>query len=522
MAALAGVGGCQCQNQAGGDGADDPATSPQPAGEASLRAPALRAELDLGPDPIRNPLNVYDIGLAGAPDYETAGTIDGVAVTMRALDEHSQGAFTRIGERLYQARDQGWRWLVERVSLDTQARAAGSPLMPFLLATYGELGEPPEAALDQMEASLPASLADLSGPERRAAARTLWRLEAWQARRDELIRAGRAEIEVERVRRQISNPDYAKDDTVVARVAGQPITRAERRILSGYQAALARHEYWRIAQMQFEKFVDRFLLEREAERAGVAVDALIQRQIERMPVPSDADVDAFVAENPEYGGSAEGRERARDNLRRLRSVGARAALLEELRAAAAVNFVLEEPSFERLRIEVPAPRWHGSPEAEDVLLAFHAVGCPNCTRGSKLILAVLDSRPGRFRLLAGDYFEPGRLDAYRGALALHCVPPQSRDWLLRSLTEDAHGGAIEALVTQATSLSDSAIDPQRVRDCLASDRFLPLIVENLAMARRLGLERSVPGLFVNGVRIGDLGDPESVLQQIDEALADKP
>src|SRR5690606_7188799 len=99
--------------ESGASGAQDQA------GAASARTPALplRAEptkLDLGQAPIRNPLNLYDIEIAGSPDYETVGTIDGVRVTTQDLESQSVGAFGRIAERLYQARDQGWRWLIER------------------------------------------------------------------------------------------------------------------------------------------------------------------------------------------------------------------------------------------------------------------------------------------------------------------------------------------------------------------------------------------------------------------------
>jgi hypothetical protein len=226
-------------------------------------------------------------------------------------------------------------------------------------------------------------------------------------------------------------------------------------------------------------------------------------------------VRAYLAENPEYASHPEGRERARDNLRRLRIIQAREALEQRLRSTADIRFLLVEPDFGRFPVEVPGPRWHGSPQAGDVVVAFHGLGCETCTRGSRLLLSILSARPGKIKLLAGDYFTPGQLDSYRGALALHCAPPDRRDALLELLVADFGTGEIGGLVSRAERVG---IEVERFRACLLRDQLLPLIIENLAMARRLGLERNVPGLFVNGVRIGELKDLDKVLEQIDQAL----
>ena len=517
--ALLGVAACKdIRPPAARDGDDPgavevarPSEQPTPAAAPAREEPT---KLDLGSAPIRNPLNLYDVGLAGAPDFETVGTVDGVRITTQDLQAQSVGAFSRIAERLYQAEDNGYRWLIERVALAKQAAAAEMPLIPFLLTEYGKLPQPTQADLDRVLAAVP--VVPMSEDESRHAAVSLWRLAAWEQRRHALVLAGRAGLQFERLRLQISNPTYAEPDTAVAQLDGKPITRAELRALAGYQAELARHEYWRIARMQFDKYVTRFLREREAQHLGIPMDALEARERERIPPATDAEVRAFMDENPEHKAVADGFERAKDNLRRLRTAAAGEALDARLRDTAEVRFLLAEPDFGRFPIEVPAPRWHGSPQAEDVIVAFHGLGCETCTRGSGLLLAILEARPGQLRLLAGDYFEPGQLGSYRGALALHCAPPDHRDALLRSLVRDFGTGEIGGLTDEAKA---AGIDPAPFRACLLKDRFLPLIVENVAMARRLGLERNVPGLFASGVRIGDLKDLDKVLEQIDSALA---
>jgi hypothetical protein len=480
--------------------------------EAPVPARAGATTLDLGAGPIRNPLNLYDIGIAGAPDMETAATIDGVKITMRDLEARSVGAFSRIGERLYAAEDAGYRWLVERVALGKLSHAAGKPLIPFLFDEYARLPEPTaadlEAALDGIE------LAPMDDNERASAMRTLWRLQAWEQRRSELAIEGRAGVELERVRYKISDPSYARGDTVVARLDGKDVTRDDVRALAGYQAELARREYWRIARLQFDEYTTEFLFEREAEHLGVTVDRLLEIAIEKQPAASKSDIDAYLEDNPEYAADPRGRERAADNLRRLREIDAKADLERQLRDAADIEFHLIQPEIGRFPIEVPAPRMHGPPDADRVIVAFHSVGCDTCARGSMLLLALLQ-RFSDVKLVAGDYFEGNQLGAYRGAIALRCAPDVHRDALLESLATDFGTGQIRDLVQRGDAVG---IDPLGFGDCLVNDRPLPVVFENLAMARRLGLERSVVGLFANGVRIGDLKDLEAVSTQVQQAF----
>src|SRR5262249_50307342 len=123
------------------------------------------AELDLGPGPLRNPLNLYDMMIEGSPDYEVVGAVGSTRVTMRDLDARSVGAFGRIGERMYAARDAGWRWLLERRALERQAREAGLALLPYLRREFDHLSPAPKAQSD------PSS----------------WRWKQWQVKRSLLV-----------------------------------------------------------------------------------------------------------------------------------------------------------------------------------------------------------------------------------------------------------------------------------------------------------------------------------------------
>ncbi len=509
--ALALLASGACQGGKAGH-SDEKQAEPTPAEPSSDDQAPLRdspTSLDLGSGPIRNPLNLYDIGIAGAPAPSTVGKIDQVVVTVQDLESRSVGAFSRISERLYAAEDDGYRWLVEHTALTRQAEKAGQELLPFLQAQFDQLPSPTMAELDELLAGLP--LADMPEAERVRAARSLWRIERWTQRRHELVLAGRTGLKFERLRRRISTPDYADPATVVARIGDRDITRDELRRLSGYKAEMARREYYRILKMQFDEYVDEFLLTREADHLSITVDALLAHEAESMPVADKAAVDKYLKDNPEYAKDPQGRERARDNLRRLREIDAKANLLKRLHEESQIVFFLKEPQFAAYPIEVPWPRFHGPADAPHTVIAFHSLGCDRCTRGARLLLTILEAGKGQYRLEAGDYFEDGQLGAYRGALALRCAPDAKRDDLLRALAASFGHGQIDELVDKATALG---IDRESFLECLQADRYLPGILENIAMAKRLGLERNILGIFANGVRIGDLGDPAKVLDHL--------
>jgi hypothetical protein len=303
------------------------------------------------------------------------------------------------------------------------------------------------------------------------------RWHAWQQRRGELAQGGRVP------------------------------TRAELRKLAGWQEQIAREEYVHIASIQFDQWVERHLVDEKQMTRELAV----------LPPIADAEVDDFIRRFPEYGRDPQGRERARDNVRRLREIDARKRMLERQRAAHPPRFLLRSPSAARETAQPLAPRTVGDAKSRAQLLAFHGFGCNDCALGSKLLIAVMSRFAGRVRLIAGDYFNPPTLAGVRSALTLRCAGEQ-RDWWPMMLALDGYAGSvgIDELVARART---AGYDGPRFAACLESDRFLTDVFEDLVLADRLGLERGIPGLFASGVRIGRLLDVDGVIKQIEAALA---
>ncbi len=505
---------CEEVAQRTADGGAPSATSTRVA-PVSLATLAKRIR-EAAPPPARDPLNLIDLELPGATDPTTVGHIGTRPVSIAALEKHSVKAFTRICKRLFAARDRGYQWRVERQALSRLAAQARLPRLAFLQRQFARMPAPTPQELEAILASN--RLDHLPEGEQQHAARSLWRIRRWLETRAGLVLRGLQGMTHSRQYPTPRTPADGSPKVTVWRVGGTAIPRRERRRLAGFQAELARNEYYRIAKLQFPMYVREQLRLREAKRLGLDVPGLLAREVKRQPAVTVAAVNAFLKREPAYQKHPKGRARARGVLERLRSIAADKALDARLRQATTVTFQLTEPSVGGFRIDVPSPRFIGPKQAAHELVVYHGLACRNCQRGSTLLLRIVSHFGKRLHVRAGDYFTRGRLASYRGALALRCAPtPAQQQALFEALVASFGTGEIGALVKTAQGVG---IPATPYRACLEADRYLPAIVEDVLVAERLGLERNIPGLFANGVRIGKLRSLKAVIQQIQKAFGE--
>lgn len=474
--------------------------------------PAAPVPLDLGQQPIVNPLNLWEMMIEGSPDHETVGVIGAQRVTTRELDDASDRLLTRIGDRIYTARDRGWRALLEQEGLVRAAAAKATSVEALLTAAYRELPAPTAAELDaELERG---DHADLPAADRKDAARSRWRLARWLVRRSMLIDLGLRGVPRERAQLMLVNPDFAPATTAIGKIGDRRVTRAELHLAAGYDEQLARREYVEAARMLFDRRVREVLLAGAAAAARITVPELEARERASLGPPPPAEVARFVAENPAYAAEP---ARAIDAVRTLREVGAADALVARLAQAQGVRFLLVEPPIDRISPAVLAPRRAGNASAPHLLEIMHCVGGDTCARGSSLVRALVDRFGPRLRVELGDAFSGGDTTRLRHALALRCAEEQQRGWhLLERLLDVPTRAATRELLDAARA---AGLDARPFGACLADDRHLPSVVENLRRAEQLGLELNIPGLWIDGARLDRLGEPEHVRTLIETAIS---
>jgi hypothetical protein len=187
--------------------------------------------------------------------------------------------------------------------------------------------------------------------------------------------------------------------------------------------------------------------------------------------------------------------------------------LDRLAAGKPVKLLLRAPAQARLRILLGSPRRLGDPERAHLLIAFHGLGCAECTRGSRLLARIVAERGAKLFVAANDYFAPVTPASMRAAIALRCADEQEKWWPLFAALAKKERLGFDELVAAARALG---LDGDRFAACLDADRYLPDVIESLQLAEHLGLTGGAPGLFLDGVRLDDRGD---VRKQIDALTA---
>ncbi len=460
--------------------------------------PPTVAPIDLGRPPIVNPLNLWDLMIDGADELDVVGVIDGAPVTTKDVDDHTGQVLTRIGDRIYDARDAAWRWIVEREGL---ARAAAPGTIDALLTDQiDRLPVPDDAALDPYLRR--DDVAALAGADARAAAVTLWRWDAWRIRRSVLVQRGLDGVTVNRRQLLLIKRELTLPGAGIAEIGDRVITQQELHLAAGYDEQLARQEYATAAKLAFDEIVAERLL------AGAPLP--------EVPAPTEVEIDAYISEHAEYLTATNGRGRAREDLRTLRAVAARDARVAELAASRGVTFRLRESPLEPIAPDVDAPRVAGDPAATHTLEILHCVGTATCSMGTKLAEILVDELGASVRIELGDYFEQPRLATVRGALAMRCAEEQGKGWALAvALSGDQPTVALADLDLRA---SEVGVAVPAFQACVASDRWLPTIFENVTRANLIGMEMNVLGIWIDGVRVEHLTDPSAAVAQVRDLL----
>lgn len=477
------------------------------AGPPSRPLPASPVAIDLGREPLVNPLNLWEMMIEGSPDHETVGTIGTRRVTMRDLDDASNQLFTRIGDRIYLARDRGWRALLEREGLRRAAAAANQEVGTFLAAQYKTLPAPTKDELARMAAH--PDLAPIPEKERLDAARSLWRRQRWLVLRSLLVDDGLRGVLRERLQLMLVNPAFAPPTTSIGKIGDHVVTRAELHLAAGYEEQLARKEYFDAAGTVFGDFVAEQLLADAARVAGLTPEELVARERATLGPPPAAEVAAFIADNPAY---ATARDRAVDAVRTLREAGVRDALVKRLAAAAGgVRFLLRDPGFDRIHIGLAAPRRAGAPSATPLVEILHCVGGPTCAKGNQLVRAIVQRFGGHARVELGDYWSGVDAVRLRHAIAMRCAGDHGKSWeLFEHMADHELHATTPQLVEAARAIGLDARALDAFRACVTEDRYLEQVTEDTLRAEQLGLELNVLGIWVDGVRIDNPGDADHV------------
>jgi protein-disulfide isomerase len=247
---------------------------------------------------------------------------------------------------------------------------------------------------------------------------------------------------------------------------------------------------YRIRKQAVEALIKQRLLEREAARRKIPLQALI-----------DAEVTAKVApvaeEDIDRARSGSSQSLSRDDIRKALTKDRIAAQLVQfvgtLERTAAVRVFLDAPRAPRSMLEPARAPSKGPANAATTIVEFTDFHCPHCRDAEAVLSQILSQYAVRLvhRDLPLEASHPRAREAHEAA---RCADAQGRFWAYREqlFAADPKSGADLKAAARAANLDLSAFD-----SCVAAGTGRAAVDADAADARRLGVT-TTPTFFVNG------------------------
>lgn len=311
---------------------------------------------------------------------------------------------------------------------------------------------------------------------------------------------------------------FRTDSSVLATVAGEPITEAEIERALRLPLYDLEVEKYRLTRRKLDQTIVERLLARAAAERGQTVSAFVTAEVQDQlaaitPEEIAARVRADRANLPPDNEQAH--KEARSALVRERAGQALQELVERLSRAAQVNVTLHPP--EPPVMTVPAgdsPAW-GSPAAPVTIVEFADFECPACKESLPILQEVRSLYREQVRIVYRNFPLASHPQARPAAEAAHCAHEQGQFWAYH-----------DALFAKAPDLqpSDYAELAKRLKlnsadfaACLSSNRPKVAVAKDLADAKTLGLG-GTPTFFINGRYLSGFQSVDALRQYIDREL----
>ncbi len=307
---------------------------------------------------------------------------------------------------------------------------------------------------------------------------------------------------------------------VLATVNGTPITEQDLRKAAGLELSRLEEQLYDLKKQQLEALVAQRLVEAEAARRGITVEAFEQAEItSRVTAVTEPQIDAFIEANRARirGDAAQLRPQIREFLTEQQREARRDAVVAGLRASADVTVTLAGPAPFRAEVDIEGAPVRGVATAPVTIVEYSDFHCPFCRRVQPTLTTLLERYKGQVRLvykhLPLDGLHP---QARRVSEAAWCAGRQDRFWEFHdAVYADAGSDASDA--TLARYAAAASLDMPAFTACLAGPEAKAAVQKDVAQGESLGLN-STPGFFVNGREVRGAQPVDAFAAVIEEEL----
>jgi protein-disulfide isomerase len=311
---------------------------------------------------------------------------------------------------------------------------------------------------------------------------------------------------------------------VVARVDGAPITEGE--MMAEAKAPLAAAEKQFLEEVHAQKaraldrLVEKRLLEVQAKKEGITVEALLDREVGRkVPEPAESILQAVYEQTKATGRPlppfSEVKAEIAAFVKGQTAQEVRQKYIAGLHAGAKVESLLPPLLLPKVAFKADGPS-RGDVGAPVTIVEFSDYECGFCSQAEEVVRRVLAEYRGKVRLVHQAYPLEGHPRAPKAAEAALCAGEQGRYWEMHDALFAGQGAlGIDDLKGRARALQ---LDPTRFDACLESGRMAPVVEASRKLGDGIGVS-ATPAFFVNGRPLSGLQPFERFKELVDHELA---
>jgi protein-disulfide isomerase len=294
-------------------------------------------------------------------------------------------------------------------------------------------------------------------------------------------------------------------DEVVAVVNGRTVSRSEVDKTITAQLMPLQQQIYALRRTALENLILRKLLEDEARKKGVSVEALkSELTAEKVEVAAGAIEQEYADNRAAFGAMSE--DEARERLRLGLEAEARMRnyreALSRLKREARIELSLAEPRLPPGQVTPENAPALGGREAAVVIVEFSDFQCPFCKQAQGALKRVLQTYGDRVRLVFKHLPLEIHSESLAAARAAFCAGEQNSFWQYHDALFAADALSPEKFKLMA---ADLGLDVPRFTACSESERSREAVLRDAREATRLGVN-ATPTFIVNGtLKQGALG-----------------
>jgi protein-disulfide isomerase len=316
----------------------------------------------------------------------------------------------------------------------------------------------------------------------------------------------------------------AKDSSApVARIGTATITMGELDEQVGKDLARIERKYLEQRSQMLQGALDALLRQRAFEKAarakGIGVDELLGQDIvARIAEPTDREVGTLYDVARSGGRELPPLDQVKPQLvaylKKQRQDDLTSEYYGRLKKEYGIEVLLRPYEPPRVAVEAKGPA-RGPANAPVTIVEFADYECPYCVLAKKTVAEVVDSYPGKVRLVYRDYPLPNHSNAPKAAEAAHCAGDQGKFWEMHDLLFTGGSSLVVGGVkghARALGLDRAEFDL-----CLDAGAKAQVVEANRKAGEDLGVQ-GTPAFFINGRVLAGAQPPEAFRAVIEQEL----